>query len=127
MQLGRGKKLGALIFTFYDQSKIRAKYLMHFELQVHHLVGVAVTPVVCFLGEIGESQLNPNPVEVAEVFTVPLELFLDRDMWIHKLNHAPFFTGGPHIIWGLTAYIVNRFVKDIIERYDVVFEDDTDS
>jgi hypothetical protein len=34
---------------------------------------------VCFLGEIGESQLNPNPSEVAEVFTVPLELFLDRD------------------------------------------------
>lgn len=30
---------------------------------------------------------------------------------------------GPHIIWGLTGYIVNRFVRDIIERYDVVFDD----
>lgn len=96
-------------------------------LQVHHLVGVAVTPVVCFLGEIGESQLNPNPNEVAEIFTVPLELFLKRDRWIYKQNYAPFFTGGPHIIWGLTAYIVNRFVKDIIERYDVVFDDDRDT
>lgn len=47
--------------------------------QVHHLVGVAVTPVVCFLGEIGESQLNLNPEEVAECFSVPLESFLDRD------------------------------------------------
>ncbi|KAL7548233.1 hypothetical protein ACHAWF_014122 [Thalassiosira exigua] len=92
--------------------------------EVHHLVGVAVTPVVCFLGEIGESKLNPNPGEVAECFTVPLELFLDRDRWVHKKHYAPFFTGGPHIIWGLTGYIVNRFVMDIIERYDVVFDDE---
>lgn len=91
--------------------------------EVHHLVGVAVTPVVCFLGEIGESELNPNPSEVAECFTVPLESFLDRDRWVHKKHYAPFFTGGPHIIWGLTGYIVNRFVMDIIERYDVVFDD----
>jgi 8-oxo-dGTP pyrophosphatase MutT (NUDIX family) len=115
--------------------------------EVHHLVGVAVTPVVCFLGEIGESELNPNPNEVAEIFSVPLELFLDRDRyvhfsasmysmdccfvcaltallrrrWVHKKHYAPMFAGGPHIIWGLTAYIVNRFVVDIIERYDVVF------
>lgn len=95
--------------------------------EVHHLVGVAVTPVVCFLGEIGESQLNPNPSEVAECFTVPLESFLDRDRWVHKKHYAPFFTGGPHIIWGLTGYIVNRFVMDIIERCDVVFYDDTTS
>lgn len=93
--------------------------------EVHHLVGVAVTPVVCFLGEIGESQLNPNPSEVAEVFTVPLESFLDRGRWVHKKHYAPFFTGGPHIIWGLTGYIVNRFVMDIIERYDVFFSKDT--
>lgn len=52
---------------------------------MHHLVGVAVTPVVCFLGELGETQLNPNPSEVAEVFTVPLESFLDRDRWVHKV------------------------------------------
>ncbi|KAL7540633.1 hypothetical protein ACHAXR_011554 [Thalassiosira sp. AJA248-18] len=93
--------------------------------EVHHLVGVAVTPVVCFLGEIGEAELNPNPDEVAECFTVPLESFLDRERWVHKKHYAPFFTGGPHIIWGLTGYIVNRFVIDIIERYDVVFEGDT--
>lgn len=90
--------------------------------EVHHLVGVAVTPVVCFLGEIGESQLNPNPDEVAECFTVPLESFLDRDRWVHKKHYAPFFTGGPHIIWGLTGYIVNRFVMDIIEHYDAHFD-----
>jgi len=91
--------------------------------EVHHLVGVAVTPVVCFIGEIGNTRLNPNPSEVAECFTVPLESFLDRDKWVHRKGYAPFFTGGPYIIWGLTGYIVNRFVMDIIARYDVAFGD----
>ena len=45
--------------------------------EVHHLVGVAVTPVVCFVGEIGKTQLSPNPDEVTECFTVPLKSFLD--------------------------------------------------
>lgn len=45
--------------------------------EVHHLVGVAVTPVVCFIGEIGDADLDPNADEVAECFTVPLSLFLD--------------------------------------------------
>jgi hypothetical protein len=112
---------------------------------VHHLVGVAVTPVVCFIGEVGMSQLNPNPSEVSECFTVPLELFIDNDRyalvlhlgaaafrsltvslsfrWVHKKHYAPFFTGAPHIIWGLTGYVVNRFVMDVISRYTVVFDD----
>jgi 8-oxo-dGTP pyrophosphatase MutT (NUDIX family) len=47
--------------------------------EVHHLVGVAVTPVVCYIGEIGDIDLKPSPDEVAECFTVPLSLFLDRD------------------------------------------------
>lgn len=52
--------------------------------QVHHLVGVAVTPVVCYIGEVGMSQLNPNPSEVSECFTVPLEMFIDNDRCVYK-------------------------------------------
>mmetsp|Transcript_11350 Transcript_11350/g.27031 ORF Transcript_11350/g.27031 Transcript_11350/m.27031 type:complete len:570 (-) Transcript_11350:1083-2792(-) len=38
--------------------------------EVHHLVGVAVTPVVCFFNQDLDSvDLKPNPNEVAEVFT----------------------------------------------------------
>jgi hypothetical protein len=29
------------------------------------------------------------------------------------------FFGGPHIIWGLTAYILDRFMKDIVMKYRV--------
>jgi len=87
--------------------------------EVHHLVGIAVTPVVCFLGEIGDTKLRPNSDEVAECFTIPLALFLDRNRWVHRQDFAPVFTGGPHIIWGLTGYIIDRFVKDVLARYRV--------
>uniref|UniRef100_A0A7S2EIB7 Nudix hydrolase domain-containing protein n=1 Tax=Trieres chinensis TaxID=1514140 RepID=A0A7S2EIB7_TRICV len=87
--------------------------------EVHHLTGVAVTPVVCYVGEIGHMDLKPNADEVAECFTVPLEAILDRDRWVHRQNFAPIFTGGPYIIWGLTGYILERFVKDVLARYQV--------
>jgi 8-oxo-dGTP pyrophosphatase MutT (NUDIX family) len=87
--------------------------------EVHHLVGVAVTPVVCYIGEIGHLDLRPNEDEVAECFTVPLSLFLDRERWVRRPDFAPIFTGGPHIVWGLTGYILNRFVKDVLARYRV--------
>lgn len=90
--------------------------------EVHHLVGVAVTPVVCYLGDLDKFQLHPNPDECAECFTVPLDLFLDRESWVHKQNYAPFFVGGPHIIWGLTGYIIHRFVMDLLGQYNVVFD-----
>jgi len=81
--------------------------------EVHHLVGVAVTPVVCYLGEIPED-LSHNSDEVAKVFTIPLSNLLKGDLWMQKQDLAPIFVGGPEIIWGLTGYILERFVKDII-------------
>jgi nudix motif 8 len=81
--------------------------------EVHHLVGVAVTPVVCFLGELPD-HLEPNAGEVAEVFTIPLHSLLDKHLWVHKEGLAPVFLGGPHVIWGLTGYILDRFHKDIL-------------
>jgi len=87
--------------------------------EVHHLVGVAVTPVVCFIGDLTNTDLNPNPDEVAECFTVPLDLLLDSDRWLQRKEYAPMFTGGPWPIWGLTGYIINRFVKDVLAQYRV--------
>jgi 8-oxo-dGTP pyrophosphatase MutT (NUDIX family) len=87
--------------------------------EVHHLVGVAVTPVVCFVGEVADLNLKPNPDEVAEVFTIPLVALLRRSDWIHREGFAPIFVGGPHVIWGLTGYIIERFVKDILLRYTI--------
>lgn len=79
---------------------------------VHHLTGIAVTPVVCYLGELPE-MLHPNPDEVAEVFTVPLVDLLDSSLWVHPDGLAPIFIGGPHVIWGLTGYILQRFALEL--------------
>jgi hypothetical protein len=43
------------------------------------LTGIAVIPVVCYLGELRE-QLAPNVDKVSEVFTIPLKDFLDSDL-----------------------------------------------
>jgi hypothetical protein len=80
---------------------------------VHHLVGVAVTPVVCFLGELPE-RLYPNPDEVSQVFTISLASLLEKDLWVHKDGLAPIFVGGPYPIWGLTGYILDKFAKEIL-------------
>lgn len=81
--------------------------------EVHHLVGIAVTPVVCFLGELPK-ELRPNAEEVAEVFTIPLSSLMQKSMWIHKEGLAPIFLGAPYPIWGLTGYILERFLRDIL-------------
>jgi 8-oxo-dGTP pyrophosphatase MutT (NUDIX family) len=79
--------------------------------EVHHLTGVAVTPVVCYLGELPD--LSPNPEEVSEVFTIPLVDLLNKSFWIHKDALAPIFVGGPYVIWGLTGYILERFAIEL--------------
>lgn len=80
---------------------------------VQHITGVAVTPVVCYIGELPD-QLYPNPDEVSEIFTIPLRDLLKREYWIHRDGLAPIFVGGPYVIWGLTGYIIERFAKDIL-------------
>lgn len=87
--------------------------------EVAQLTGIAVTPLVCFLGEIGDMDLKPNPDEVSECFTVPISAFLQKDQWIYKDDSAPIFTGGPHIIWGLTCYVIDRFFSDVLARYTI--------
>jgi ADP-ribose pyrophosphatase YjhB (NUDIX family) len=82
---------------------------------LHHLVGIAVTPVVCYLGELPVN-LYPNPDEVSQVFTVSLRSLAEPSNWLHKEHLAPIFLGGPHAIWGLTGYILDGFRKDILRH-----------
>lgn len=41
---------------------------------------MAVTPVVVFVGEMGDAKLCPSKSEVAEAFTIPLETLMDEDL-----------------------------------------------
>jgi len=85
--------------------------------QVANMAGIAVTPVVGFIGELNDLVLNPNKDEVEEVFTVPLSVLLDERMWIHEDKNGPgVFTGAEHRIWGLTAYLLEIFLRDVIQK-----------
>jgi nudix motif 8 len=127
--------------------------------EVARITGVAVTPVVCFVGELGDggttssssssssssrtlskdvntcrdvnsdeydaatassssrTRIILNYSEVSECFTVSIASLMDKSKWIHRDDCTPVFIGGPYIIWGLTGYIVDQFVKDILVRY----------
>lgn len=80
--------------------------------EVQHLTGIAVTPVVCYLGQLPDN-LSPNPEEVSEIFTIPLRDLLDKSFWVHPDGLAPIFVGGPYLIWGLTGYILERLSVEL--------------
>ena len=85
--------------------------------EVQNMTGIAVTPVVGFLGELSDLALRPNPDEVEYLFTVPLSELLDDAKWTLRPFSTPVFSGGGDsndVIWGLTAYLLNRFLKDVL-------------
>jgi len=90
--------------------------------------------------DCNETELIPNQAEVAEVFTVPLEFFLETEPDVHyiQLDVRPeddfpyhsipngenykwsnrrykeyFYHYGDHVIWGLTAHILHDFIKAV--------------
>ncbi|GBG35071.1 Nucleoside diphosphate-linked moiety X motif 8 [Hondaea fermentalgiana] len=79
------------------------------------ITGVAVTPVVGYLGAFEELKLDPNPDEVRDSFTVPVSALLDQDNWVVRDYSPPVFRekNAPkdRVIWGLTGYILHRFMR----------------
>jgi len=96
--------------------------------EVHAITGVAVTPVIGYVGKIEDVQLNLNPGEVHNCFSVPIIQILDKANWTLREYNAPVFRP-PHdnseerVIWGLTGYILNKFTKLLPS---VVFENTLD-
>ena len=81
-----------------------------------------VTPFVATLSYPYPSKINTQ--EVAEILEVPLELFLSAKHfevkeWKHKNRQYPvyFYYFNQYIIWGATAFIINRFI-DLIFDYN---------
>ncbi|CAM9217684.1 unnamed protein product [Ectocarpus sp. 6 AP-2014] len=85
--------------------------------EVASLIGVAVTPVVGFLGNLSQEQIHPNPDEVSHCFTIPVRFLLEEDRWQVDKYAAPAFVGGPYQIWGLTGYILHRLVNDVLRQH----------
>eukprot|EP00605_Chrysophyceae_sp_TOSAG23-4_P002034 GSChrysophyteH1.ASY1.ANO1.2252.1 assembled CDS len=87
--------------------------------EVAGMTGVAVTPVVGFIGELSELHIRPDADEVEQVFSIPLKDLLDDSKWTHKEFSTPAFHGGPFVIWGLTAYLLHRFLSDVVKKCEV--------
>ena len=76
--------------------------------------GQRVTPVVGWLETLPD--LTPSQREIADVFTVPLrelmapQSFYDQELETPsgRIRRVPFFHGGKHTIWGLTAWILKE-------------------
>ena len=85
--------------------------------------GFVITPVLGLFSQT--PRLRPNPAEVAEVFTVPLDFFADpasaerefrtvngrqRELWKYQY--------GGHLIWGATAMIIRSLLRELEAGYD---------
>jgi nudix motif 8 len=82
------------------------------------ITGVRVTPVVGFIGEVGDlSRLVLAPAEIDVAFALTLDQILDRTKReLRQLGprEAPFFTAGPHPVWGLTAFILEEVLREAL-------------
>ncbi len=82
--------------------------------------GYAITPVVGYLRAI--PTLTPSSHEVAEIFDVPLDFFLDRanERMIPvkrngKWREVYFYNYGRYEIWGVTAAILRSFLSALVD------------
>lgn len=85
---------------------------------VTSITGIAVTPVVGFTGEMSDRSVAINEDEVESLFTVPLRDLMNEDNWVRHSNATPVFTGGPHVIWGLTAYLLDICLSEVLQISD---------
>ncbi|KAI9914802.1 hypothetical protein PsorP6_007257 [Peronosclerospora sorghi] len=85
---------------------------------VTSITGIAVTPVLGFIGEMSDHTVAINEAEVDSLFTVPLRDLLDQKNWVRRTNATPVFTGSPHVIWGLTAYLLDICLTDVLHICD---------
>jgi nudix motif 8 len=81
---------------------------------VTSITGIAVTPVLGFIGEMRDQSVVINENEVEQLFTVSLRDLMDPDNWIRRENATPVFTGGPHVVWGLTAYLLDICLSEVL-------------
>lgn len=78
--------------------------------------GFHIVPVVGLVD--AKASLVPNAAEVARVFAVPLAELADRPKWVlksHERNgksfELPHFYVDGEDIWGLTAFMLLRFIE----------------
>ncbi len=83
------------------------------------ITGVQVTPVVGFLGELSLDELTPSPQEIDGVFTLALPELVDPARRYQQdfgpRGRLQVFDAGPWPVWGLTAYILEGVLRDVLD------------
>ena len=69
-----------------------------------------------YVGELTQLKLTPNPDEVEELFTVSITELMDASNWKRRDLSTPTFYGAKYTIWGLTAYLLDRFIVDVVGK-----------
>lgn len=85
--------------------------------EIRAQVGVGVTPVVGYIGDLRNIKLNINNSEVSSVFSQNLTDLCDNRNWIIRDYSTPVYSHDGYIIWGLTGYLTHRFINCIIKEY----------
>jgi len=57
---------------------------------------------------------------------VALRELVDERKWIINEFSTPMFTGGPFVIWGLTGYLLHKFINDVVNRCSIVTNENSD-
>jgi 8-oxo-dGTP pyrophosphatase MutT (NUDIX family) len=77
-----------------------------------------ITPVVGQIPYPYDFKLQAD--EIADIFTVPLEVFLTKTYFEEKLwekngHRYPiyYYYHGKYVIWGITAFIINSFIDKV--------------
>jgi len=80
-----------------------------------------VTPYVAFTEDLGD--LNPDPIEVAEVIEAPLLDLLNDDfvkekkLFVRSINSkikVKYFDVNDHVVWGATAMMISE-LKEVLK------------
>ncbi|CAD0202457.1 unnamed protein product [Chrysodeixis includens] len=78
---------------------------------------IIITPVVGLIRDFDMNKLEPSEDEVAEIFTVPMKVFCNKNnhgCYMYNNFIIPVYTGGKHTIWGITGIITHLFLQSFL-------------
>lgn len=81
---------------------------------------IMITPVIGSIASLTHEDLTINVNEIAEVFTVPIELLCEpKNQFYTQFSNGfilPVFVIEEYKIWGITAYITHSFLSSVLTK-----------
>ncbi|KAM3957940.1 mitochondrial coenzyme A diphosphatase NUDT8 [Aphomia sociella] len=81
---------------------------------------IMISPVIGCISDLKHKDLTINYNEVAEVFTVPIEVLCKPENQFHTQFRngfiLPVYIAGPYRIWGLTAFVTHVFLSCALSK-----------